>query len=155
MSLLNQKGLTLLEVLLSVTILMIILVTIIKFFPQMGMMNKINGDKQQAVNYAKEELIYWQNANFKDFLLNSNESSFATSKLPSGIKSDVTYHKPYYILKAEDKIGDFFVEIWLEEEPDLVNGPTKANVMIIKIVNDKNSVVSETYGYTFYEVGRS
>lgn len=56
----NEKGITLLEVLVSITILSVILLSITNFFPQMGMMNEHNGAKSQGVNEAKEILVKWK-----------------------------------------------------------------------------------------------
>src|SRR5581483_8216393 len=76
----NEKGLTLLEVLISIVILSIILVSFMGIFPQMGMMNQQNSNKEQAVNTAKRLLISWENdSNIKAFL---NPASQSAAVLP-------------------------------------------------------------------------
>ena len=49
----NEKGLTLIEVLASIVILSIILVSIMNFFPQMGLMNKTNARKISSNQYSQ------------------------------------------------------------------------------------------------------
>src|SRR5690606_8426929 len=57
----DEKGITLVEVLVSVVLLMLVLTIFMQFLPQMAMTNQKNVEKNQAVNLAKEELFYWQN----------------------------------------------------------------------------------------------
>lgn len=136
----SQKGVTLLEVLLSIVILTIILASIMNFFPQMGLMNKLNVEKIQGVNLANEVLLDWQNVDFRNFLNHPSKDV---------IPEYSRYESPNYIFKTE-KAG-FDVEIELNEKSDLKSDPTKAHVITVKILNDQNNVISETYGYVFYE----
>lgn len=135
---LNQKGLTLLEVLLSIVILMIILATFMKFFPQMGMMNKQNQEKQQAVYDAKEILLDWQGEgeNLKKFLANPSNGD-----LPGYTHSDATF---YYF---EDKWAEQNIEIKIKKTSDLNTNPTKPFLVHIKLKNKRDNTISETYGY--------
>lgn len=134
----NQKGLTLIEVLLSIVILSIILVTFMKFFPQMGMMYKQNENKQQAVNVAKELLIDWQK---KGDALNSFISNPSNSVIPGYKSSDTKY---YYF---QEKRYDFDVEIIIKKNPDLNGSPFKAYPVHIKLKSNKGNIITETYGY--------
>ncbi|MBS4191477.1 prepilin-type N-terminal cleavage/methylation domain-containing protein [Bacillus sp. FJAT-49705] len=136
----NQKGITLLEVLLSILILSIILVTIMKFFPQMGLMNQKNVDKTEAINIAKEELIAWQKNKEINSLLKLN-----SVELPSNITEDADY---YYSEKRKKK---FNIHIKINKKSDLITGPIKANQIHIQLLNDNNSVVTEIYGYIIVE----
>lgn len=148
----NEKGLTLLEVLLSIVILTIILVTVMNFFPQMGFMNKQNEDKQQATNLAKKELIYWQETL-------GNSSDFENFK--KNPKQD------YPFIREDDTVSDntstitiktnttrstnsiFNVEVIINKDSDLDSEPTKAYPIDIKLFKNKDTLVSETYGYVF------
>ena len=74
----DEKGLTLLEVLISIVILSFIFLSIMNFFPQMGFINKVNEDKAKTVNYANELLIEWKNSDsVKDCIKNKNGTSLA------------------------------------------------------------------------------
>ncbi|TCJ03103.1 type IV pilus modification PilV family protein [Cytobacillus praedii] len=138
MHLRNQKGMTLIEILLSIVILSIILVTAMKFFPQMGMMNNQNETKQQAVNDVKELLIDWQKKgdNLKTFL--ADPSSGAISGYDH---NDANY---YYF---KNKKGKLNAEIKIKKTPDLNTNPSKAYLVHIKLKNDRETTISETYGY--------
>ncbi|WNS74471.1 prepilin-type N-terminal cleavage/methylation domain-containing protein [Bacillus sp. DTU_2020_1000418_1_SI_GHA_SEK_038] len=134
----NQKGLTLVEVLLSIVILTIILGTIIKFFPQMGMMNKQNEIKQEAVNIAKEILIDWQNKgdDLKKFLTNPS-----SNVLPGYSHNDDKY---FYFNETK---GNLNIEVKIRKKPDLDGYPSKAYLVHIKLKNNQGKKISETYGY--------
>ncbi len=71
----NEKGVTLIEILAAVVILSIILVSLMNFFPQMGFINKLNGEKSQAINTAKQVLIDWQNDNGVEAFLKGDSSA--------------------------------------------------------------------------------
>ncbi|MFG5995025.1 prepilin-type N-terminal cleavage/methylation domain-containing protein, partial [Salmonella enterica] len=58
----NERGISLIEVVASIVLLAIIMVSVINLLPQMGKKNNQNEDKQIAVNLASKELAYWQSA---------------------------------------------------------------------------------------------
>ena len=51
----NEKGLTLIEVLLSITLLSIVMITFLSFFTNAFRFNSINDDSIQAMNIAREQ----------------------------------------------------------------------------------------------------
>lgn len=138
----NEKAFTLIEVLASIVILIIILVSVMKLFPLMGMMNKQNIDKTEAINLAKVELLAWQSKDLRDFFVHPSKD-----KIPSFDRFEANYFVFY-----EEK-DNYNLEVWLKKGSDLKSKPIKANMMVIKILNENNAVISETYGYYFYEEG--
>lgn len=155
----NQKGMTLIEVLLSIVILTIILGTVIKFFPQMGMMNKQNETKQQAVNLAKKELMYWKisletSQDFMDFKNNTNPNQIFT--FINKVEGDTITIEPETVsiktLTTKSSNSDFGVKVIIYKESDLTSNPRKAYQIHIKLLKDGNedNPYSETYGYIFY-----
>lgn len=142
----KEKGLTLLEVLLSILLLTIILVTVMNFFPQMGLMNKQNETKQQAINLAKKELLDWQKKGpqLKSFLLNPT-SSILPGYNPNYEPSDTNF---YYFTYEKDNLD---VVIKIKKEPDLKTNPSKAHLIHIKLLNERKNTISETYGYIIYD----
>lgn len=138
----NQKGLTLLEVLLSILILSIVLVSFFQFFPQMGLMNKENENKAIAINLAKKELIEWKKkANtFKLFLDNPSADLF-----PEYDHEDSNY---FYFNTTKN---DYNINIKIKKVSDITTNPSKAHVIIIEVLNQKNAVIGETFGYLIFE----
>ncbi|MCA0150485.1 prepilin-type N-terminal cleavage/methylation domain-containing protein [Rossellomorea vietnamensis] len=133
----NEKGITLLEVLVSITILSVILLSITNFFPQMGMMNEHNGAKSQGVNEAKEILVKWKaSREVRKFLIDP-----APINRPVEYKSeDNTY---FYFNTSEQ---NFDIHIKIKKKSDLNSTPSKAHFIEIKLQKDHH-IVSETYGY--------
>ncbi|MEQ2529394.1 type II secretion system protein [Bacillaceae bacterium CLA-AA-H227] len=136
----EEKGFTLIEILLSIVILTIILVSIMNFFPQMGLFNRHNLEKTEAINLAKKELVEWQKVDFENFLAQPS-----TKKISEFNR----YEEPYYIFVEEQ--NSYTVEIWLKSKSDLHTAPTKAHEMQVKILDDNNRLLSETYGYYLYK----
>lgn len=133
----NQKGLTLVEVLVSVVILSIILLSVMKFFPQMVFMNIQNLNKSQAINTAKQVLVEWQNSNDVKNYLDDN----TTGSLPGLYNDDGTY---YYCETSE---GNFSANIKIKKVSDLSTGPIEQHFIQVSLINDKGIKVSETFGY--------
>ncbi|WP_341357029.1 prepilin-type N-terminal cleavage/methylation domain-containing protein [Rossellomorea sp. y25] len=132
----NEKGITLLEVLLSMVILSIVLLTIVNFFPQMGRMNTYNGEKMKAVNVARGELAAWK------------ERGSLDTPPPHYIKNEGTDPNDYHYFTST--IDGFEVNVTINKHSDLDTAespsPTKAHQLLVQVVEDQK-IVSETYGY--------
>jgi prepilin-type N-terminal cleavage/methylation domain-containing protein len=142
----NQKGVTLIEVLLSIVLLSSILLTTMRFFPQMGLLNKQNEDKAHAVNVAKEILINWQeSSDVKWFLVQTDHLTGFTST-----DSKVVYNKfksdgNYYYFETSKDI--YKVNIKIKKLPITNSRLSSVNSIVIQLLNKKGNVVSETFGY--------
>jgi prepilin-type N-terminal cleavage/methylation domain-containing protein len=134
----NEKGLTLIEVLLSMVILSIVLVSMMSFFPQVSMLNVKNEAKSNGIQSAKELLIDWKGSgDVKIFLKNPVEVN-----RPLGYSGeDQNYY--YFKTTVDGNIGD----IKIKKTPDLVSGPGKPYSIYIKIADNQNVKISDTYGY--------
>jgi hypothetical protein len=136
----DEKGVTLVEVLTSITLLSIVLITLMNIFPQMGMMNNHNKMKTQGINTAKEVLLKWQNDNdrLKLFFATPDVSVIPEFKQINGNVYNFEYEN-----------GDFLVSVDINKnfskESDIYN----AHLIVVKLynINKTDTVVSETYGY--------
>jgi prepilin-type N-terminal cleavage/methylation domain-containing protein len=136
----SEKGVTLVEVLVSITLLSIILITLMNIFPQMGMMNNHTKLKAQGINTAKEVLLKWQNDNDK------LKSFFATPDV-----SIIPEYKPITgnAYNFEYINGDFLVNIKVNKNFSKESDIYDAHLIVVKLynINKTDTVVSETYGY--------
>lgn len=131
----SEKGLTLIEILVSIVILSIIFLSITSFFPQMGLLNKANEDKTITINKAKDILNQWQNRqDVTNFLRNPT-----TITLPEYDHTDSNY---YYF---KTKQGDYDVNIKIKINSDLKSAPLKTHLIDLQL--KKGNVAAETYGY--------
>lgn len=112
------------------------------FFPQMGLINKENENKTIAINLAKKKLVEWgkTSSTFKLFLENPSTDLF-----PEYDHEDSDY---FYFKKTEN---DYIINIKIKKDSDIITEPSKAHLIIIKIMNQNNTVLSETFGYLIYE----
>ncbi|MDQ6599832.1 PulJ/GspJ family protein [Bacillus salipaludis] len=131
----NEKGLTLIEILVSITILSIIFLSIMRFFPQMGLMNKQNQDKTQAISTAKQVLVQWKN--------DSRVKNFFVTPTKSVISEYDRLDGDYYIFKPNGGL----VNIKIKKTPSNSSRFTNSNLIIVQILNNNGKVVSETFGY--------
>lgn len=139
----SEKGLTLLEVLISIVILSIIFISFMGFFPQMGMMNQQNSDKEQAINTAKQLLISWENnSQVKTFL---NPETQSTAVLPQTPQTGSGSDSGYYIFNTT--AGSLSAKVKIKMSPDPSSTLLKGHLIIIQLFNTKGNLVTETYGY--------
>nr|WP_162200622.1 type II secretion system protein [Mesobacillus campisalis] len=125
------------EVLAAIAILSIILVSVMNIFPQMGMMNKQNEEKAQAVNTAKLLLSEWKS---DEKVLNAlKKTNPLPQDWPDGYAS---FENGYYLFKLTEPKAE--IKIWKEPPP---TSKSKAHEVQIKLLSDRNNVLTETYGY--------
>ena len=84
----NQKGLSLLEVLISITILSILTITILSFFNQAYDYTKRNQDKTVGINVARNVLSYIEQQDYQDIY-----DTYTTELNPSGANPKIELTK--------------------------------------------------------------
>lgn len=149
---LNERGISLIEVVASIVLLAIILVSVINLLPQMGKKNNQNEDKQIAVNLASKELAYWQSALKNDFntMLANPNGTFSFIKSGDQLTYDGDDTISIKTSNTRSMSSKYYTEIKITKTPDLDSQPTKANQISIFIYKNNNILVAETYGYVFY-----
>jgi prepilin-type N-terminal cleavage/methylation domain-containing protein len=138
----NEKGLTLVEILAAITILSIIVVSFLSFFPQVGMMNQQNDVKTKGINAAKKILAQWtidEKDEIEAFLQEPNAPD-----APYGYQRYNQEDASYYFFKKE--VEGFEVKVELGKN-------AQANELRqVAITIEKNGkVITETYGYVTAE----
>ncbi|GHH97193.1 type IV pilus modification PilV family protein [Neobacillus kokaensis] len=142
----DEKGITLIEVLVSITLLSIVLLSVMGFFPQMGLMNSHNEDKSKAINIAKEILINWQESSDVKWFVKTNHVTGFTPTDPKVNYSNFSYDADYYYFETSKDIYD--VHIKIKKTPDTSSKLSSVNYIVIQMLNKKTgNVVSETFGY--------
>jgi prepilin-type N-terminal cleavage/methylation domain-containing protein len=134
----DEKGFTLLEVLISIVLLSVIFLSIMNFFPQMGLINQENENKTKAINTAQAVLVEWEH---NDDVTTKLKNNINSSAIPGYYKSDSNY---YYYKTVKD---NFNVIIKIKMDSDLVSAPIKTRLIKIQVLNKRNNVVGETFGY--------
>jgi prepilin-type N-terminal cleavage/methylation domain-containing protein len=142
----SEKGLTLVEVLASITLLSIVLIAALSIFPQMGRVNNLNETKAQATNIAKEVLIDWKEANeVKIFITNPGHEDGFISAEPSLSYTQFAKDTEYYYFTTTRNKYD--VEITIKKYPDKKSNKASVHLITIKLLNSNGNVVGETFGY--------
>ncbi|MBY0099113.1 type IV pilus modification PilV family protein [Mesobacillus maritimus] len=135
----NNNGVTLIEVLAALTILSIILVSLMNIFPQMGKMNKYNEDKVQAISLAKELLIEWQENSEMITYISNPDTTLLLSLDPPQLADG------YYVFNTTK--NDFKATINIKEVASKISKLHNAHLIVVRLLNDNDKVVTETYGY--------
>ncbi|MFP5106506.1 type IV pilus modification PilV family protein [Neobacillus sp. C211] len=143
----NEKGVTLIEVLVSIVLLSIIFLSFMSFFPQMGLMNNQNQDKAKAINIAKEVLVNWQeSSDVKWFLVKTDQVTGFTPTEPKVAYSRFAYDVNYY--NFETTKDNYDVNIKINRFPETSSRLSSINSIVVQLLDKKNRhVVSETFGY--------
>ncbi|WP_057771780.1 type IV pilus modification PilV family protein [Cytobacillus dafuensis] len=136
----NQKGITLLEVLLSMLILSIILVSFFSFFSQSAVFIKKNDDKLSAVNTAQMVLNILQENEKKNTLylpqsvledVNSGKSSIITNEMDE-----------FSTLLNQDIQSSFKISLEFKEGYEKL---IQVKIMVSDPKNNKNEAKTYTY----------
>ncbi|MGR3765906.1 PulJ/GspJ family protein [Rossellomorea sp. NS-SX7] len=134
----NEKGLTLVEILAATSILSIIVVSILSFFPQVGMMNQQNDDKTKGINVAKKILAEWtidENDEIAVFLEDP-----LVADVPYGYESYNPEDAVYYFFKKTAEGFDVKVKLPIDQQED------RPRQVIINL-SKNGKEITETYGY--------
>lgn len=143
----NQKGLTLIEVIASIAILSIILLSFMKFFPQMGLLNNKNEEKQLAINEAKSQLVEWQKKQpIQDALKTNTLATLAGCNNPTETIDGILYNV------CISQSGNFDVIVKIAQTSDIATEPYKLHKMEVIISKDSKEL-TKTYGYISYKEG--
>jgi prepilin-type N-terminal cleavage/methylation domain-containing protein len=164
----NQKGMTLLEVLLAVAILAIILISVVPFILNAFKNNEMVEDSHQSLYYAKEKLTYIQSStDIQNFLRSIqttqpsviSQTPYQNLNLISDIllvplqeklsdTSPVTTAN-YYLFNIKD--GGFITEVYIRATADYTGAATKLYRTVIYVYDENRKKLTESFGYTKYK----
>lgn len=136
----NERGLSLVEVLASIVILSIVFMGFMAIFPQMTNFNKKTETKLETMNVARQEIVEIQSLVFTNPL---NESQIKSKIGPKTVKSGDNIIASY-------KKGDYQYEADFYTNADLGNEADPDNIALYKVhlkVIVDGKVNSETFGY--------
>ncbi|WP_210366194.1 type II secretion system protein [Bacillus sp. REN3] len=134
----DEKGVTLVEILLSIVILSFVLISVMNLFPQAGLLIEKNETKSNGIHAARELLASWQGSmEAKVFLEHPSEEN----RPASFVKEE----GGYYFFQTD--IGEYIGEIRIKKAADLDSAPAKPHLVHIKVLDQKNEKISETHGY--------
>lgn len=143
----NDKGMTLVELLAAIVILTLVITVFLQFLPQLAKTNKTNIDKNQAINLAEIELLYWKEkieSDFNSFIASSKQTncSFDNKKICYFVEKDDLQDKQFN--------KDFYISINLHKEPENELKKKKAHQLHIEIKNRQNNLkVGESFGFVY------
>ncbi|UFT99117.1 type II secretion system GspH family protein [Radiobacillus kanasensis] len=167
----GQKGFTLVELLATIAILSVVIVSFMWIITHAFQFNNINSDELQATNIVREkQALFKENeskhtalqqfitnvtptAEQEDFLasrpeyaaLNLTESIQLTFRMESD-QSGNTGEVPYYLLKMQD--GSYIIHVYVRKDPDTQTNPMLYR-LYIQTFKDSN-LLSDTYTYLKY-----
>lgn len=123
----NEKGLTLLEVLLSITLLSIVMISFLSFFTDAFRFNSINDDSIQAMNAAREQ-----------------QARIKTEESWSSITETYTKTTDYYVQTIPQ--SNYDIKISIKIIPENIVSYHKLHLVHIEVMKDEK-LLSETYTY--------
>lgn len=139
---LNQAGLTLTEILVSLVLISIVLLTFFSFFSQTTLFSGKNEERLVAFHLATKTLNIVE-SNYRNASIPSDNLQLSCGNYPLELKAALQASTCYY----QNNNKNYYPEIFLSKQLDM---PT-LYVIQIKIYNSPNSterkLLSETYGY--------
>lgn len=124
----TEKGLTLIEVLLSITLLSIVMITFLSFFTNAFRFNSINDDSTQAMNIAREKQALIKEKSWSEITTTFDETT------------------DYYIQNMNE--SEYDITLSLKKSPEDITSYYNLHLVHVE-VNKDGKLLSETY--TYYE----
>jgi prepilin-type N-terminal cleavage/methylation domain-containing protein len=148
----SQNGVSLVEILAALTILGIIFVSFLSFFPQASKSTNKTGEMLTAVNLAKEKLVTVQkDSNIKLLLKTASPSSSLLSRVnyPNlKLKEDIATTNSQYELLSQDSVYEIKIVI---DKSYQSFGTLQVSDRLFKVYilvsNKKGEKVSDLFGY--------
>ena len=144
----NERGLTLIELLASIIILSIVILTFLSFFTNAFRFNAINSDSIQAMNIAREQqaMIKENDSDIHQLLVNNSLTAEAAIRLHvnNSIEKTEKNGKDYYILKSTNT--DYDITIAIEKDTHLTETFNDLHEVHVE-VKKNGKLLSETYTY--------
>lgn len=141
----NNKGLTLIEVLASIVILSIVIISFVALFPQMSLFNEKTEENLDAISIAKEVLVEMKSTKYTTIGRDIRIDSSVLAVNP-GLSSDDTL-----VLSGEHR--EKYIEISIDKGETKYKGSgLNRHKMQINVYekNRKQSPLSTVYGFTLH-----
>lgn len=171
----NEKGITLIELLLAIILLTIVLTTFMAFFTNAFQYNSVTSDKFKGVNYVREKQIQLKESTaFKTFIYNISDGLATTNDLsksntvytglnlieditetsrPVKLSSGSIENQPYYLMKLNWSPYKIFVYVKISKDYPSESNSSKPFLyrLYIETFDKNNQLLSETYTYYEYK----
>lgn len=148
----NEKGMTLVEVLAALIILVLVITVFLQFLPQLATTNKKNVEKNQAINLAEVELLHWKDE------ISAHPDTFKASAQLKNCSFD--NNKNCYVVEKENLQDDqynknFYVSINYQQKPEEGDfDKIQAHRLHLEIKSRENDTkVSEAFGFVYLQKG--
>lgn len=139
----NTKGLTLIEVLASIVLLSIVIISFLPLFPQISLMNTKTEDNLQAANVGKELLVELRNYKYSEFKPRVEQLISAIETV--GPVSETKQYTGQY--KSADAKVTYDIIITLYTSPSVKGSIQTIYKFKIEVLQN-NNILTTTYGYT-------
>ena len=156
----NERGLTLLEVLLSFSILSVVFVTFMAFFTNAFQYNSLSSDEIQGTNLVRATLAELKENSAKrvameDFLgnvrngdLSMSQPAYAALSLTGTVGETRFNEEDYYTLQIQHFQYKVFVHV--KRKPDFLGTSISLYRLYVQVFND-TKLLSDTYAYFEYD----
>jgi type II secretory pathway pseudopilin PulG len=161
-SIFNEKGLTLIEILLAMTLLTIVLVTFMAIFTNAFQYNAKTSDKVKGVNLVREKeasikIPGTDGDAFKTFMGKVKNNTVVPDDYiaivkegdKSALNDGVEQIDEYYKLQFNSADPNYTIFIYVKTKPDFPN--TDLYRLYIETIDKNNNMLSKTYSYYQYK----
>lgn len=151
----NNKGVSLVEILLSITILGILVASLVSFFPQTSQSMNETDKKLTSVNIAKKWLVQSQKSTQVKAFLN-NRINQPNSPTVYSLTNPDYQGLPLVAINNGDQYGElilkednYFIHLIISSTPEHLKKPETTSLykIHVNIYDQKNKLKSNIYGY--------
>ncbi|WP_400242654.1 prepilin-type N-terminal cleavage/methylation domain-containing protein [Niallia sp. JL1B1071] len=144
----NDKGISLIEILVSIVLLSILITSFLTFFPQVSSFNQKTDERLTSVTLAKNWLVQAQNNEsilYKQ-LINLTENP-STSVNAGNLPLLTNINRNSDAIELIFKENNYFIHLYLYYREEILKGANTLYKIRIDVVDEQDKLNSNIYGY--------
>ncbi|MER2060024.1 MAG: prepilin-type N-terminal cleavage/methylation domain-containing protein [Niallia sp.] len=143
----NDKGISLIEILVSIVLLGILITSFLTFFPQVSSFNQKTDERLTSVTIAKSWLVQAQNSESTLYkqLINLTENPTAT--INTGNLPLTNIKRNSDSIELIFKENNYFIHLYLFHEEEILQGVNTLYKIRIDVFDKQDKLNSNIYGY--------
>lgn len=144
----NDKGISLIEILISIVLLSILITSFLTFFPQVSSFNQKTDERLTSVTLAKSWLVQAQNSEstlYKQLINLTDNPSASINTSDLDLLTNINRNSD--VIELIFKENNYFIHLYLYYRQETLKGANTLYKIRIDVFDEQDKLNSHIYGY--------
>jgi len=144
----NDKGISLIEILISIVLLSILITSFLTFFPQVSSFNQKTDERLTSVTLAKSWLVQAQNSEstlYKQLINLTDNPSASINTSDLDLLTNINRNSD--VIELIFKENNYFIHLYLYYREETLKGANTLYKIRIDVFDEQDKLNSHIYGY--------